>query len=488
LSTAARSGIDRQTPRIPREFKRAESRTTRERLRFLKGVFVDLFAVGISSYAAEIVDLWYRGVGLTPEGVRERLGFSLAFSLLVLVCCHGQHLYRNILGEHLVSRCIKAGLGAPILLMALIYTTGTRHLPRLFVVLMCTFTVILVIAWRLTLREVVRRRFLKGTAGRNVLICGTGDVARELALYFERNKDLGYHFRGFVESPGNPPRYNQAKVLGGLDQLRTLVRSNFIADLFVVAPRDRATVAHIAEQLAETDVTVTIIPELYGDLLENAPLSHIGNFPAMLLFEAPINDVALFFKRGVDILGASLALLCAAPLMILIAIAIKLDSKGPVFYAAPRVGQKGRPFNCFKFRTMVHNAEDLLHAIAHLNERKGVLFKVSNDPRITRVGRFLRKYSFDELPQFWNVLRGQMSLVGPRPALRREVDQYIPEHLRRIDVKPGITGLWQVKARRNPSFDDYINLDVQYVKEWSVWLDIRILFETIRVVLAGTGS
>lgn len=146
MSTAARSGIDRQTPRIPREFKRAESRTTRERLRFLKGVFVDLFAVGISSYAAEIVDLWYRGVGLTPEGVRERLGFSLAFSLLVLVCCHGQHLYRNILGEHLVSRCIKAGLGAPILLMALIYTTGTRHLPRLFVVLMCTFTVILVIA------------------------------------------------------------------------------------------------------------------------------------------------------------------------------------------------------------------------------------------------------------------------------------------------------------------------------------------------------
>lgn len=488
MSTAARPGINRQASPPRREFKRSESLSNRERLRFLKGVFVDLFAAGISSYAAQVIDLWYRGLQANPQVVRERLGFSLAFSLLVIVCCHGQHLYRNILGEHLVSRCIKAGIGAPILLMALIYGTGTRHLPRLFVALMCSFTVTLVITWRLTLREVVRRRFLKGTEGRNVLICGTGDVARDLATFFDKNKDLGYRFRGFVEAPGMSARYGGTKVLGGLDQIRALVRSNFIADLFVIAPRDRATVTHIAEQLVDTDVTVTIIPELYGDLLENAPLSHIGNFPAMLLFEAPIDETALFFKRIVDFVGASVALILAAPLMLIIAIAVKFDSKGPVFYAAPRVGQKGRTFHCFKFRTMVHNAEDLLNAIAHLNERKGVLFKVANDPRITRVGRFLRKYSLDELPQFWNVLRGQMSLVGPRPALRREVDQYMPEHLRRIDVKPGITGLWQVKARRNPSFDDYINLDVQYVKEWSVWLDIKILFETVRVVLAGTGS
>jgi len=174
--------------------------------------------------------------------------------------------------------------------------------------------------------------------------------------------------------------------------------------------------------------------------------------------------------------------------LLAIAIAIKLDSAGPVFYFSERIGKKGRVFGCIKFRTMVNDAEKRRADILHLNERDGVLFKITDDPRITRLGRFLRKYSLDELPQFFNVLHGDMSIVGPRPPLASEVQEYKLNHLRRLDVTPGITGLWQVQSRQDPSFDSYISLDVTYIENWSVWLDFKIILRTIGVVIAGTGS
>jgi lipopolysaccharide/colanic/teichoic acid biosynthesis glycosyltransferase len=167
---------------------------------------------------------------------------------------------------------------------------------------------------------------------------------------------------------------------------------------------------------------------------------------------------------------------------------VKFSSPGPILYRSTRVGKKGRDFICYKFRTMVANAEQLRDSLHHLNEREDILFKITNDPRITPIGRFLRKYSIDELPQFLNVLRGDMSLVGPRPPVPSEYRQYALEHLRRLDVVPGITGLWQVAARTDPSFHSYIALDLQYVDNWTVWLDCKILVRTIAVVFAGTGQ
>jgi lipopolysaccharide/colanic/teichoic acid biosynthesis glycosyltransferase len=172
---------------------------------------------------------------------------------------------------------------------------------------------------------------------------------------------------------------------------------------------------------------------------------------------------------------------------VVIAIAIYLESKGPIFYISERIGRRGHVFRCFKFRTMVTNADQLKDHLGSLNERDGVLFKVRNDPRITRVGRFLRKYSLDELPQFFNILRGEMSLVGPRPPIASEVEKYKLEHLRRLEVLPGLTGLWQVHARQDSSFEKYIALDTAYVENWSFWLDIKILLRTTEVVLRGTG-
>ncbi len=196
----------------------------------------------------------------------------------------------------------------------------------------------------------------------------------------------------------------------------------------------------------------------------------------------------LVLKRPIDVALSAIALAVFSPVFLLVAIVVKLSSPGRVIYASERVGRKGRSFRCYKFRTMVANADALKASLQHLNQRDQVLFKIPNDPRTTRMGRFLRKYSLDELPQLWNVLKGEMSLVGPRPPLASEVKHYKREHLRRLDALPGITGLWQVEARRNPSFSRYVSLDLDYVEHWNPWLDTKILLKTIAVVLAGTGE
>jgi lipopolysaccharide/colanic/teichoic acid biosynthesis glycosyltransferase len=178
-------------------------------------------------------------------------------------------------------------------------------------------------------------------------------------------------------------------------------------------------------------------------------------------------------KRGLDLVFSSLTLLLLSPILLVIALAIKLDSTGSVFYISERVGKNGRIFRCFKFRT---------------NERDAVLFKISNDPRVTNVGRILRRYSMDELPQFFNVLLGDMSVVGPRPPVVGEVREYNFSHLHRLDVTPGVTGLWQIQGRHDPSFESYVSLDLTYIENWSVALDLKIIAQTVGVVLSGSGT
>jgi exopolysaccharide biosynthesis polyprenyl glycosylphosphotransferase len=227
---------------------------------------------------------------------------------------------------------------------------------------------------------------------------------------------------------------------------------------------------------------------MYDGLTWSSPIEYIGQFATIPLHCGQAPEAGLLLKRVLDIVLSFLILIVISPLLLAVAIAVKLDSRGPIFYSSERIGKKGRVFSCTKFRTMVFDAEQRRADVMHMNERQGVLFKISNDPRITRLGRFLRKYSLDELPQFYNVLRGDMSIVGPRPPLASEVREYKLSNLRRLDVTPGITGLWQVQARQDPSFDSYISLDVAYIENWSIWLDLKIIMRTIGVVLAGTGT
>jgi lipopolysaccharide/colanic/teichoic acid biosynthesis glycosyltransferase len=193
-------------------------------------------------------------------------------------------------------------------------------------------------------------------------------------------------------------------------------------------------------------------------------------------------------KRVIDVLLASAGLLLLTPLLLLIAIAIKLDSPGPVLYRALRIGRKGRRFGCYKFRSMIVEADSVKENLRSQNHRNGAFFKIDNDPRITPTGRFLRRYSLDELPQLWNVLLGDMSLVGPRPHPPDDVERYSLGDLRRLDFIPGMTGLWQVTSRRDPSFERCVALDVDYIANWGLSLDLRILWKTIAAVLQGSGA
>jgi exopolysaccharide biosynthesis polyprenyl glycosylphosphotransferase len=230
------------------------------------------------------------------------------------------------------------------------------------------------------------------------------------------------------------------------------------------------------------------VPDLYDGLAWNSPIEYIGQFPTLPLHRGEVPMLGMVMKRILDIVASSVTLVLTLPVLIAIAIAVHADSDGPIFYMSERIGKKGRVFRCIKFRTMVSDAEKRRTEVLHMNERDAVLFKITNDPRITRLGRFLRKYSLDELPQLLNVLRGDMSLVGPRPPIASEVKRYELNHLRRLDVVPGITGLWQVQARQDPSFDSYISLDRAYIENWSLWLDVKILVRTIGVVASGTGT
>jgi lipopolysaccharide/colanic/teichoic acid biosynthesis glycosyltransferase len=312
--------------------------------------------------------------------------------------------------------------------------------------------------------------------------CGNSEPVPAVSL---PGSQSNIQHRTAVSLSGNPAI--PTPLLGTTQNLKTLIRTHFI-DEVIICTHHRPAVLETIADASEFGVGVRVIPDLYDGLAWGARLDYLGDFPTLTVVHRPIPALALTIKRTLDIIGSALALAILSPLLLLLALIVKLDSKGPVLYASKRLGKKGRPFPCFKFRTMVADADLQKAKLQHLNERDSILFKIANDPRITRAGRFLRKHSLDELPQFWNVLRGDMSLVGPRPPLANEVTKYETGYFRRLDVAPGITGLWQVEARNNPSFDKYISLDLHYIENWSLGLDLQILFRTVAVVLAGTGS
>jgi exopolysaccharide biosynthesis polyprenyl glycosylphosphotransferase len=334
----------------------------------------------------------------------------------------------------------------------------------------------------------VYRRFREGVETRNVLIVGAGRVGHALKNHIESLQHLGFRFKGFVALSEREAESGDADVIGDVRNCLSLARSLFVDEIFFSVPAEKKLVIGMVEEARVAGIDVRVVPDMYDGLAWNARVEYIGQFPTIPLHRRDFPIGGILVKRVLDITVATVGLVAGAPVMLAIAIAIRMDSEGKILYKAQRIGRKGRAFPCYKFRTMVHNADQLKAELQHMNERDGVLFKIAKDPRITRVGRVLRKYSLDELPQFYNVLKGDMSLVGPRPPMAAEVEQYDLAHLRRLDVLPGITGLWQVEARQDPSFDSYISLDTAYVENWNLLMDLRILARTVGVVLSGTGS
>lgn len=319
---------------------------------------------------------------------------------------------------------------------------------------------------------------------RNVLIVGSGKVGRQVASYVEHHPGSERIVRGFLDDEGPLGE----GVIGRIADLARIARREFVDEVILAAPRNGETTRWVVEEARRLRLDVEIVPDLCGCSPAESPVERIGEAPVICLHAERLPSAGLVMKRLVDVAGAGSALIFLAPLFAVIAVLVRLDSPGAVFYCAPRAGRKGRLFRCYKFRTMVSNADQLKDALRQNNERSGPFFKMTGDPRVTRFGRILRRYSLDELPQLWNVVRGEMSLVGPRPHPLDDVAGYEIEHLGRLDVTPGITGLWQVTARRDPSFHRGMELDREYIRRWSLTLDLQILLRTFRAVLCGDGQ
>jgi len=399
----------------------------------------------------------------------------------------------NILQEQRLS--VQACLTAGLLLTGTLYLIHAEDIPRTIVLLTVGLVTVCLSLRRLIYRLLLYRSFTHGIGTRNVLIVGTGPEAVALRFYLESIRHLGYRFMGFIDAPATSPpsdadsRFtaNPGDIVGSFDTLFQKVRAMFVDEIFFTTACERGIVRDVLKQARAMSVDLRMVPDMYEGLTLNSPIEYIGHFPTIPLHRGHVNELMQLLKRSFDVVFSSMLLIFFSPLLLAIAIAIKLDSPGPVFYISDRIGKKGRVFRCFKFRTMVYDAEKRRSGLQHKNERDGVLFKISDDPRITRLGRFLRKHSLDELPQFFNVLRGDMSVVGPRPLPAGDVHDSKLTFLRVLSVTPGITGLWQVQGRQDPSSDSYISLNVIYIENWSIWLDIQIILRTLGVVLAGTG-
>jgi exopolysaccharide biosynthesis polyprenyl glycosylphosphotransferase len=326
---------------------------------------------------------------------------------------------------------------------------------------------------------------------RSILIVGVDPAAREVRDYLVSLRDAGGVFKGFVtmdEDSDDAKMVEEGQIVGHVRDVIALAKSMFVDEIMFAKWPGDDTLHRVLKQAGAEGVDVSFVPSLPEILTFSDSLRYVDGLPTVVLLQKKKSPFLALAKRTVDVTGACIGILLLLPLFVSIAIVIKLQSSGPVLYLSKRVGYKGNSFTCCKFRTMVPAADSMLTEVAHLNERDGILFKITNDPRVTGAGAILRKYSLDELPQLWNVLRGDMSLVGPRPSISSEVAQYSTAHLRRLDVIPGMTGLWQVEGRSDPSFEEYIDLDTKYVKTWSLWLDLKIILRTVNVVLAGTGS
>jgi len=421
------------------------------------------------------------------------LALMCGFTFTLIITSRRLRLYapsrlRGFLHEQRLS--VQACLTSGLLLIGTLYVIRAEAISRTIVLVMLGLITISLSLRRLIYRMMIYKDFERGMGARNVLIVGTGPEAHALRHQLESMRHLGYTFVGFIESPGSGTGFSASSsdVVGTLKTMIQYGREQFVDEIFFATPCDRELVRELAEEARVRGMKLRIVPEMYGGSVLNRPIEYIGQFPTIPLYRRHVPETGLLLKRLLDIIFSALALLILAPVLLAIAIAVKLDSPGPVFYSSERIGKKGVVFRCIKFRTMVRDAENRRSELVHMNERVGTLLKISKDPRITKVGSYLRKYLLDELPTFLNVLFGDMSVVGPRPAISSEVKEYELSDLRRLDVTPGITGLWQVQVRQEPSFDRYTSLDVAYIENWSIWLDLKIIMLTIGVVFAGTGS
>ncbi len=388
------------------------------------------------------------------------------------------------------KRVVRAFILATLSTSLLLFALKVQTFSRLVMVSNFSFGLLSVVAWRIVKRFFVGHLVARGFNNNHILIVGAGQAGRKLAEKLDMHPELGFRIAGFLDdqiSVGTD--VSKHLVVGETKDFDNCVRRYFIDQVFITIPSQRKLVGEITLNAKLMGVAVQVIPDRFDLEFNDLRLHMIGGIPVLEYHSVSPNYKMIVVKRTMDFASSLFGLIVLFPFFLVLAVAIKLDSKGPVFYASKRWGKKGKLFNCYKFRSMVHNAHELRAELLQSNELSGAAFKIKNDPRVTQVGRLLRKYSIDELPQLWNVLTGDMSLVGPRPLPEEErVDEYKLEYLNRLSIKPGLTCLWQIRGRSDIPFSRWMKLDDYYIRNWSPQMDIEILMRTIPAVFKGKGA
>jgi len=386
----------------------------------------------------------------------------------------------------------RAVAGSMALLLTLLYLFRIQYVSRMVIVVFAVLIFVVLAIERTLFVEYFKRSIKQGRNFLKVLIIGTGDRAKSLSEGLRRESEWGIDIIGHLDPEGSRVgmKILGAPVLGTVDKISDVLRDNVVDEVILAIPRrmieDVEEIGHACE---EEGVKLRMMADVFDLKLARMQLVQLGRIPLLTLEPVAHDETKLLIKRAIDLVITCLILPFLLPIMGIIAIAIKFDSPGPVLFVQQRVGFNGKPFRIFKFRSMVVDAEQRMKEVERLNEAEGPIFKITNDPRVTRVGRFLRRTSLDELPQLFNVLRGEMSIVGPRPMSLRDVNLFDRGIQRkRFSVKPGLTCLWQVSGRSNLPFSKWLELDLEYIENWSLFLDFKIMLKTIPAVLSGGGA
>lgn len=456
-------------------------------------ISVDVALVGASFAAAALVT----GAYPIPYLLRHFSFRPIVFCLVWYVLLRQAGFYRSLRTRgypDVARKVLKTAAVASIFNAALLFAVEPLFSRRLYLAHVLFATAFL-LAWKLAIRaaqKTVRRR---GYNTRALLVVGTREPAVRFIHHVEDHKDWGFQVVGCVQGLNQPPKEECAghPVLGRLDALLEICRHRPVDEVIFALPPDyMGHMEDILPRLEAQGITVRLALDYYKPRHSRMFVGCLGEedpVPVVTYHRVVLDPTQILLKRAMDLAGSVVGLALTAALFPFIALAIKLDDPGPVFFRQRRVGQNGRLFYCYKFRTMRVDAEARKAELAALNEMSGAIFKIKDDPRITRVGKFLRKSSLDELPQFWNVFTGEMSLVGTRPPTPDEVANYEEWQRGRICIKPGLTGLWQTSGRNAVSdFDEICRLDLSYIDNWSAWLDVKLLFKTVAMVALGVGA
>ncbi len=375
----------------------------------------------------------------------------------------------------------------------IIYLLKIPHISRLFMLLIFLVVSLLLTIEKLLLIAIFRRLRKKGFNYRNILIVGTGKMARSFVKWIKENREFGLNIIGLVDA--EKERVGEIiegyPVIGTLEDIPEICKNNTLDQVLFVVPYSWfGQLEEPMNYLKTVGIKMNIAMHYFSHRLGRLIQTEFLGVPMLTFDSTPERRLfAFMIKRVMDIIISATALILLSPIFLITAVLIKITSDGPVLFVQERGSLNGRKFKLYKFRTMKVNAEKELEQLKAMNEMKGPVFKIENDPRITKIGKILRKFSIDELPQLWNVLKGDMSIVGPRPPLLSEVQQYKDWQRRRLSMRPGLTCLWQVSGRNKiTDFDEWARLDLEYIDNWSLWLDIKIMLKTIPVVIFGIGA